>query len=680
MNTSARLAAVMALAFLAPALIITYGSIYASGQDPPIPTWTHLSTETGDLDPPGQSTQQTGSLVLDIDKDNLNDFVIYSRNVPGPAVVWYERTASGWNRHIIETDAMRVEAGGAFYDIDGDTDLDIAIGGDGSSNMIWWWENPYPTYDDKTDWTRHVIKNSGGYRHHDLMFGNFDDDNGAELVFWNQSVKQLFIVNVPADPATTEPWPGQTAIATAASCRFEGLAQGDVNGDDETDIVAGGRWYEHVTGFTFTPHLIESAEWSRIAVGQLKPGGWMEIVQSPGDKAGMARWYERVGDDWVGHDLLAVDNGHSLAIGDVNQDSHLDIFLGEMRFDASDPQHNPDARTLALLGDGEGNFTTVTIATGIGQHESRLADLDGDTDLDILGKPYSWDTPRVDIWLTANAQVDPPETPTPMPAPDDLTLTSGTVYASSTTGGATGGVTFADEDILAFDVVSKKWSLFFDGSDVGLGGADVDAFYLAPDNQLYLSFEAVVANVPELGPVDDSDIVVFTGTLGPATSGSFAWYFDGSDVELTLDGEDIDAMGLGPDGTLLLSARGGLKVTGLSAADEDLVQFRATSTGADTSGSWALYFDGSDVDLGADAEDITGLWLDPSSGMLYLTFSGYFTVDGAKGDDDDILRCQPLATGPASDCIFGPGVSWNGGLYGFGSEKLDGMTLAAPSP
>ena len=41
----------------------------------------------------------------------------------------------------------------------------------------------------------------------------------------------------------------------------------------------------------------------------------------------------------------------------------------------------------------------MTAATGIDNHESRVADLDGDGDLDIVGKPYSFDTPRLDIWL-----------------------------------------------------------------------------------------------------------------------------------------------------------------------------------------------------------------------------------------------------------------------------------------
>jgi hypothetical protein len=46
-------------------------------------------------------------------------------------------------------------------------------------------------------------------KHHDMMFGNFDDDPGAEFVFWNQGASQLSIVNVPADPRGTQPLAGR---------------------------------------------------------------------------------------------------------------------------------------------------------------------------------------------------------------------------------------------------------------------------------------------------------------------------------------------------------------------------------------------------------------------------------------------------------------------------------------
>ena len=56
-----------------------------------------------------------------------------------------------------------------------------------------------------------------------------------------------------------------------------------------------------------------------------------------------------------------------------------------------------------FLGDGDGNFTAKVIASECGNHESKAADLDGDGDIDILGKPYNWRTPRLDIRLKSRA-------------------------------------------------------------------------------------------------------------------------------------------------------------------------------------------------------------------------------------------------------------------------------------
>ena len=50
--------------------------------------------------------------------------------------------------------------------------------------------------------------------------------------------------------------------------------------------------------------------------------------------------------------------------------------------------------------DGKGNFPgDLVIFKGIDLHDSEIVDLDGDGDLDILGKPYDGDTPRIDVFL-----------------------------------------------------------------------------------------------------------------------------------------------------------------------------------------------------------------------------------------------------------------------------------------
>ncbi len=93
-------------------------------------------------------------------------------------------------------------------------------------------------------------------------------------------------------------------------------------------------------------------------------------------------------------------HGHTLDLGDINGDGHLDIFTAEMSKWSNKPEvDNPRATAWIFYGDGKGNFRKTELVVGHGWHEGRVADLDGDGDLDILNKPYTWDAPRVDVWL-----------------------------------------------------------------------------------------------------------------------------------------------------------------------------------------------------------------------------------------------------------------------------------------
>lgn len=357
--------------------------------------WAILSSKHGDIPKPGPSKQQTASLIFDADNDGINDFVIGSRQ-KGPSVLLYRRSADGWTKYEVEEVTLPIEAGGAFHDIDGDGDLDIVLGADASDNRIWWWENPYPDFDPKIPWKRYIIKDTGAKKHHDQIFGDFDGDGQAELVFWNQGANKLFISDIPSDPKNTEPWPF-TEIFTSES-ESEGLASGDIDLDGKQDIVGGGRWFKHLGGNLYEPEIIDDDQrFSRAAVGQLIKGGRPEVVFVVGDGVGLLKWYEWEDGRWTGHDLLGieVDHGHSLEIEDMDGDGNLDIFCAEMRFDGK----NEDAKTWIFYGDGEGNFTKKEIAAGFGNHESKIGDLDGDGDPDILVKPYNWDTPRIDVLL-----------------------------------------------------------------------------------------------------------------------------------------------------------------------------------------------------------------------------------------------------------------------------------------
>jgi len=81
--------------------------------------------------------------------------------------------------------------------------------------------------------------------------------------------------------------------------------------------------------------------------------------------------------------------------GDFNGDGYADLFLAEMRLNGG----NPKSKMLVLFGDGKGGFREERIAEGFDNHESRMADLDGDGTYDVLGKPYNHGVPGLNIWL-----------------------------------------------------------------------------------------------------------------------------------------------------------------------------------------------------------------------------------------------------------------------------------------
>ncbi len=253
-----------------------------------------------------------------------------------------------------------------------------------------------------------------------------------------------------------------------------------------------------------------------------------------------------------------------------------------------------------------------------------------------------------------------------------------TIYMSSTSGGTVGGVSFADEDILAFNTVTQTWQMYIDGSDVGLSGSgarDINAFTFLADNSIVFSVVGATT-LPDVGSVDDSDLIRFIPTTtGTTTSGTFEFYFDGSDVGLTTNGEDIDSVHVLTNGNLLIGTLGSHSVPGVSGSDEDLMLFTPTTLGTTTSGSWSSYFDGSYAALGGvSTEDVYAAWLDPINGDIYLSTRGTYSAQGLTGDGSDIFICTPSSLGAQNtSCTYS--AFWDGSAFGYGAEIMDGLYI-----
>ncbi len=244
------------------------------------------------------------------------------------------------------------------------------------------------------------------------------------------------------------------------------------------------------------------------------------------------------------------------------------------------------------------------------------------------------------------------------------TVTSGPIVTapvvlSSAVDGAVSGISYRDEDLVSYDPATDTFAMLVDGSDLGING-DIDAFSYLPDGSMLISLTAG-ANLPGVGQVDDSDVLRFSPTsIGETTTGTLEVYVDGSDVGLTTGGEDVDAVSIADDGRLLISVIGTFSVNGLTAVDDDILAFDATSFGPNTSGTWELYFDGSDQGLGG--EDIWGVHVGTG---IHLTTQNNFSVAGVSGTSADVFSFIPTELGANTTGSFNSSLLFDGSARGY---------------
>jgi Flp pilus assembly pilin Flp len=234
---------------------------------------------------------------------------------------------------------------------------------------------------------------------------------------------------------------------------------------------------------------------------------------------------------------------------------------------------------------------------------------------------------------------------------------------------ASGGTTISDvdrEDIVLFS--NNSYSLFFDGSDVGLAGINLQGFQLMSDGTILMTFaNLVTVNGNTYNP---EDIARFTPTsLGANTSGTFSMYFDGSNNGLS---GDIDGFFVQSTGLIFISTSGSVTVPQspsgtLNANDEDIIIFTPAT------GRYTWHMDAGDVGLdNGGSEDIDAFWV-ASSGAIYFSTVGNFTVTGLSGRGNDVGIFNLTTPGSTTAGTFVSTLFFDGNNNGLTNELIAGF-------
>jgi hypothetical protein len=229
-------------------------------------------------------------------------------------------------------------------------------------------------------------------------------------------------------------------------------------------------------------------------------------------------------------------------------------------------------------------------------------------------------------------------------------------------------IQFTPQDVIAYDSSTSAYSMYFDGSDVGISGARIDAIHVMNDGQILLSFDAQIGIAGLIGgpngtTVEASDLVRFTPTsIGNTTAGGFTFHFDGSDVGLI--GNSIDGVGIIQNGDYLISVANGVLIGTLMVENEDVVSFKPTSLGATTAGTFNAYFDHSSTSVPYTL-NVDGANFRASDGALLLTPSSQ--VPGLLAEDEDIYSYS-FTTGAFA-------IVFDGSAHGFTADA-NGVAMA----
>jgi hypothetical protein len=345
----------------------------------------------------GNGVQTAG----DYDNDGDLDFTIGSRYSP-TGMYWYENTQNGnyWINHKISANIPVISLGGADYDVDEDGWEDII------SSKVWYENNKDGTFTERT----YDPSMTSSDEYHDIFLIDMNNDDVLDVVTWGAKSGSYWY-DFSDNPRGS--WEKHNIEPNLPYWRQQGnelhgavspSGVGDLDGDGDNDVWGTVAWYENRNnGNSFTRHSLDYT--GQLFTGELPYGkstrtfiididndGDNDIVFSECDdedsRAGIIKNNGNTGSFSLEllPKTLSGRRGslHSLNVGDLNMDGHLEIITVE--------QEDINVGSTAWYvwtNTGNGWKEQVLFDIGLGGHDSIFKDVDQDGDIDIISKVWN---------------------------------------------------------------------------------------------------------------------------------------------------------------------------------------------------------------------------------------------------------------------------------------------------
>jgi hypothetical protein len=358
-----------------------------------------------DAEPPNSDL---GSLACgDIDGDGHVEVVVAGTR----ALSWYRPAKL---EHGVIDSGPVFQVGVTLVDLDNDGVLELVIGDCDPPKHLFIYK-PGPTPSGKPEiidraksrlachldapWRKIIIDDQVAGSPHDVIACDIDGDGVLELVANNIDAHPGLFIYKREDPARIDgPW--HKAVVQTGYFE-EGLAAADIDGDGRIELSAGPNLYTQTAGGEWTRHALapDFREMCRNAAIDIDGDGVAELVVIESEYMdGRIAWFDHTLAGWVRHDLPGRHVfGHSL---DARRDSvtgRVTIFIAEMAQGGWNPPYNWDARLLELISDDNGaHWREERVYTGAGTHEAEACDIDGDGEIEYVGKECF--RPKVQIY------------------------------------------------------------------------------------------------------------------------------------------------------------------------------------------------------------------------------------------------------------------------------------------